>query len=98
MIRLVEVFCATQRHQKTKNKKTESQTKVRMVYPYILRIILILVHTVDLYDTDNAGGYKHAKQLHTRYSNKKILLECSVRWDAVLLVLSTTDVELVCTL
>ena len=32
MIRLVEVFCATQRHQKTKNKKNESQTKVRMAY------------------------------------------------------------------
>ena len=33
MNRLVEVFCATQRHQKTKNKKqkTETQTKVRMV-------------------------------------------------------------------
>ena len=30
MIRRVEVFCATQRHQKTKNKKNESQTKVRM--------------------------------------------------------------------
>ena len=34
MNRLVEVFCATQRHQKTKNKKqkTETQTKVRMAY------------------------------------------------------------------
>ena len=30
MNRLVEVFCATQRHQKTKNKKNETQTKVRM--------------------------------------------------------------------
>ena len=30
MRRLVEVFCATQRHQKTKNKKNETQTKVRM--------------------------------------------------------------------
>ena len=30
MSRLVEVFCATQRHQKTKNKKNETQTKVRM--------------------------------------------------------------------
>ena len=34
MKRLVEVFCATQRHQKTKNKKNETQTKVRMALPW----------------------------------------------------------------
>ena len=32
MNRLVEVFCATQRHQKRKKKKTETQTKVRMAF------------------------------------------------------------------
>ena len=42
MIRLVEVFCATQRHQKTKNKKNESQTKVRMAYTSLILLSIIV--------------------------------------------------------
>ena len=34
MITLVEVFCATQRHQKTKNKKTNRRQRFAWLYLY----------------------------------------------------------------
>ena len=48
MSRLVEVFCATQRHQKTKNKKNETQTKVRMALHLSLRLDVTFVWDLTL--------------------------------------------------
>ena len=70
-----------------------------LVYPYIL----LIVHPVDMCDTDNAGGYLSLVQAHKTATYPEcsvrwdtVLLECSVRWDTVLL-LNATAAELICT-
>ena len=72
MSRLVEVFCATQRHQKTKNKKNETQTKVRMAF------LLLLTHEIPLAFRDGVHLYNQTAigsvpRLSSRASNHMII-------------------------
>ena len=99
MIRLVEVFCATQRHQKTKNKKNESQTKVRMAF-FTTGIDGALQNSEDLYI--NKRPYRRVQQsCHTRsrqgsWSNVCVTLcvcECSREHSRVYVQQETSSLQ-----
>ena len=44
MIRLVEVFCATQRHQKTKNKKQKKRNADKGSHGFTVLVSFLLLH------------------------------------------------------